>query len=93
MSLSSLETPLIQKKTFAKILGLGTASPEHSIAQSDAAMVAQQLKLSERWMDALPALYRKSGVQRRGSVLLGPDELPGMQRQSFYQPARLLVSW
>ncbi len=87
MSLSSLDTPVVKKKTFAKILGLGTASPEHSIAQSDAAIVAQQLNLSERWNDALPALYRKSGVQRRGSVLLGPDELPGMQRQSFYQPA------
>ena len=87
MSLSSLETPLIQKAIHAKILGLGIAAPEHSIAQSDAAIVAQQLKLSERWMDALPALYRKSGVQRRGSVLLGPDELPGMQRQTFYQSA------
>ena len=87
MSLSSLETPVDQKTIHAKILGLGIAAPEHSIAQSDAAIIAQQLNLSERWKDALPALYRKSGVQRRGSVLLGPDGMPGMQRQSFYQPA------
>ncbi len=73
MSLSSLATPVVQGVTLAKILGLGTAVPEYSIAQSDAAIVAQQLNLSERWKDALPALYRKSGVVRRGSVLLGPE--------------------
>ena len=87
MSLSSLETPMIQRATLATILGLATAVPEHSIAQSDAAIVAQQLNLSERWNNALPALYRKSGVQRRGSVLLGPEGLPDIQRQTFYQPA------
>ncbi len=73
MSLSSLATPVVQEVTCAKILGLGTAVPEYSIAQSDAAVVAQQLNLSERWKAALPALYRKSGVVRRGSVLLGPE--------------------
>ena len=87
MSSSSLETRLTQKKTLARILGLGTASPEHSIAQSEAAIVAQQLNLSDRWKDALPVLYRKSGVLHRGSVLLGPDNVPSIQRQSFYQPA------
>ena len=87
MSLSSLETPMVQRATVATILGLATAVPEHSIAQSDAAIVAQQLNLSERWNNALPALYRKSGVQRRGSVLLGPEGLPDIQRQTFYQPA------
>ena len=87
MSISSLESPLVKKAMIAKILGLATSIPEHSIAQSDAAIVAQQLNLSERWKDALPALYRKSGVQRRGSVLLGPEGLPDLQRQTFYKPA------
>jgi len=87
MSLSSVEIPAIQTKTSARILGMATAVPEHSIAQSDSAIVAQQLRLSERWNDALPALYRKSGVQRRGSVLLGPEGLPDLERQSFYKPA------
>ncbi len=87
MSLSSIETPLVKKATIAKILGLATSIPEHSIAQSDSAIVAQQLNLSERWKDALPALYRRSGVQRRGSVLLGPEGLSDLQRQTFYQPA------
>ncbi len=88
MSLSSLETPIAQRATFARILGVATAVPEYSIAQEDAAIVAQQLHVSERWHNALPALYRKSGVQRRGSVLLGPEGLPGRQRQSFYEPMR-----
>jgi predicted naringenin-chalcone synthase len=87
MSLSSLEIPLVQRASVATILGLATAVPKYSIGQGDAAIVAQQLKLSERWNSALPALYRKSGVQRRGSVLLGPEGLPDIQRQSFYQPA------
>ena len=87
MSLSSLETPVVQRASVATILGLATAVPEHSIEQGDAAIVAQQLNLSERWNNALPALYRKSGVQRRGSVLLGPEGFPDLQRQSFYQPA------
>ncbi len=86
MSSSSLETPVTQTATVATILGVATAIPEHSIAQSDAASVAQQLNVSARWNNALPALYRKSGVKRRGSVLLGQEGLPG-QRQSFYQPA------
>ena len=87
MSLSSLETPVEREATVANILGLGTAVPVHSIAQRDAAIVAQQLHLSERWKDALPALYRKSGVQRRGSVLLGPEDLQVTECQNFYQPA------
>ena len=87
MSLSSLETPVERRATVANILGLGTAVPVHSIAQRDAAIVAQQLHLSERWKDALPALYRKSGVQRRGSVLLGPEDLQVTERQNFYQLA------
>ena len=86
MSLSSLETPITQRATVAQILGVATAVPEHSILQEDAAIVAQQLHVSDRWHNALPALYRKSGVQRRGSVLLGPEGLPGRQRQSFYEP-------
>ena len=87
MSLSSYEPTETHRATVAKILGLATAVPEYSIAQSDAALVAQQLNLSERWNNALPALYRKSGVKHRGSVLLSPDRHDGLARQSFYQPA------
>jgi len=87
MSFTSVMTPVSQRATVAQILGLATAVPNNSIAQSDAALVAQQLKLSQRWNDALPALYRKSGVLRRGSVLLDTNDVPLSDRQSFYLPA------
>ncbi len=45
------------------------------------------LKLSERWNHALPMLYRKSGVNRRSSVLLTSDQGKPISRQSFY-PAK-----
>jgi len=66
------------------IRSIGTALPEYSIAQSDAALLAQKLRITERWHDALPALYRKSGVQRRGSVLLLNGDEADEQRQLFY---------
>jgi predicted naringenin-chalcone synthase len=75
----------------AQILGLGTASPVQSISQHDAALIAQELHITKRWHQARPALYRKSGVSRRGSVLLQSEQKKsedGMsQRQSFYQPS------
>lgn len=87
MSLNIAINVLPKQSTKACILGMGTETPEHSIAQNEAALVAQELGLSVRWRDALPALYRKSGVQRRGSVLLGPEDQPLSQRQSFYRPS------
>jgi alkylresorcinol/alkylpyrone synthase len=89
MSFSGLPTEIAKQTQIAQILGLATASPEHSIDQNDAAIIAQEIRVSERWHNALPTLYRKSGVQRRGSVLLGPESLPLTERQSFYQPATL----
>jgi alkylresorcinol/alkylpyrone synthase len=71
----------------ARLLGLGIASPAHSIMQSDAAKIAQDLHITERWHQALPALYRKSGVNRRGSVLLKSDHETDAPRQTFYQPS------
>ena len=87
MSISTAPRVSPTQTKAASILGLATATPAHSIAQTDAALVAQALKLSNRWHDALPALYRKSGVQRRGSVLLGPESIDTSERQSFYSPA------
>jgi predicted naringenin-chalcone synthase len=68
----------------AFLCSIGTALPEHAIEQSDAARVAQELRVTERWLDALPALYRKSGVKHRGSVLLKGADGVGMSRQNFY---------
>ncbi len=69
----------------ARVVGLATNSPPFSIRQEDACLIAQELGLSERWNQALPALYRKSGVQRRGSVLLKHEEGDPCERQSFYR--------
>jgi predicted naringenin-chalcone synthase len=64
-----------------------TAVPEHSILQSDSAILAQSIGITRRWRDALPALYKKSGVERRGSVLLQQESGAPELRQSFYAKA------
>ena len=69
----------------ASILGLGTASPSHAISQSDSALIAQDLHITQRWHQALPALYRKTGVRTRGSVLLAEETNSDTPRQSFYE--------
>lgn len=71
----------------AYLCSVGTASPRYSISQENAARVAQSLRLSERWLHALPQLYRKSGVKRRGSVLLTGDPETETQFQTFFQEA------
>ncbi|MFO0014420.1 MAG: type III polyketide synthase [Planctomycetota bacterium] len=68
----------------ARITEYATVIPEETILQSDAAHLAQGLGVSKRWNRMLPALYRKSGVHRRSSVLLGPPHDDVFSRQSFY---------
>jgi predicted naringenin-chalcone synthase len=71
------------------IRGLGTAVPEHSISQDDAAAMAvgfccstaQQTKL-------LPVLYRRTGVRTRHSVILNASTNGEPARQTFYEDAR-----
>jgi predicted naringenin-chalcone synthase len=72
---------------FAGIWSIGTASPDYSIEQSDAVAFAQEIGITTRWLNALPALYRKSGVRKRGSVLLTAAQGAPMTRQSFYPKA------
>ena len=72
-----------------RIRGLGTAVPEHSISQDAAAELAigfccatpQQTKL-------LPALYRRTRVRTRHSVILEASTLGEPTQQSFYANAR-----
>ena len=69
------------------IRGLGTALPQHSIAQGDAAAIAAQVALphqtpSPGQLRLLETLHRRSGVASRHSVLLQP---PGSDpRQTFF---------
>lgn len=66
----------------AHLLGIGTSLPPRSIAQADAAILAGQLRPQpERLMRLVPELYKRAGVQRRGSVLLGD------QGQGFFRPS------
>jgi alkylresorcinol/alkylpyrone synthase len=71
----------------ARITDFATVIPIETILQSDAALLAQGLGVSKRWNRMLPALYRKSGVHRRSSVLLGPPNDDLFARQSFYNVA------
>lgn len=71
----------------AALLGLGCAVPPRSIEQAEAAELAISLRPgNEAWRRLVPALYRRTTIRRRGSVLLETDGQP-VPRQSFYQPA------
>ena len=68
------------------IRGLATALPQRSIDQSAAAAIAQTFLAGHRDGKSLPALFRRTQVRTRGSVLLEQANGCG-PRQSFYWPA------
>lgn len=73
------------------VLGIGSALPVHSISQGQSLVFAKQMLFpSDLHGRAVDALYRKSAVDRRGSVLL-EGELAGQAAeavsQSFFPPA------
>ncbi len=71
----------------AAVLGIGTALPPRSIAQRDAAELAKAFCGPTReHAELLPVLYRRTGIRKRGSVLLGPAPGNGVD-QSFFPPA------
>ena len=68
------------------VLGIGTALPEHSITQVEAAQHAIALSCeTEEHARKLPKLYRVTAVERRSSVLLQPTG-KGDNRVPFYTP-------
>lgn len=71
----------------AAVTGLGTALPRHAIAQEDAAVIAQSLCADDAHARLLPALYRRSSVATRSSVLLHQPNGSVLDRQSFFPPA------
>ena len=79
-----------------KIVGLGSAAPEHSIAQADVA-AANELFCAgdDERLRLIPALYRRAGVRKRHSVLLQKADGEPLSRQSLYWAARdaLLSPW
>ena len=70
------------------LAGFGTAVPEHSIAQEDAADIgARFAAIDAKRAGTVRALYRKTGVRKRHSVLLERADGAPMDRQSFYAEA------
>jgi predicted naringenin-chalcone synthase len=68
------------------IAGLGTALPEHSIDQGDAAKIVESLSCDDdEQRRLLPALYRRTGVGQRHSVVLEASEGALDVRQSFFR--------
>ena len=69
--------------------GFGTALPDHRFTQVELAELhAGFCKLDEERGRTLAALYRRSGVKTRGSVVLEVADGALAARQSFYPPAR-----
>ncbi len=66
--------------------GFGSAVPEHSVSQADAAeLVLPFNSESEEQARVQRGLYRRAGVRRRHSVVLEATDASGVARQSFYQ--------
>ena len=68
--------------------GFGTALPEHRLTQKEAVELhATFCRFDHREARTLRALYRRSGVETRHSVLLDGSDGDLARRQSFYPPA------
>lgn len=80
--------PSLGKFTQARtrFAGISTAVPAQSISQDQAAWLAAQLHPQGSRESLIKALYRRSGVDRRGSVLLEGIDSNGQPLQSFYRP-------
>jgi predicted naringenin-chalcone synthase len=71
------------------LVGFGTALPEHRFTQAELAdLHAGFCKLDTERERTLSALYRRSGVATRSSVVLAVSNGLLAGRQSFYPPAR-----
>jgi predicted naringenin-chalcone synthase len=73
------------------LTGLATATPRHRIDQEHAASLAARLYPgNEKLRNLLPILYRQTGIQQRGTVLLEADCAESDIPQSFF--SRVLTS-
>lgn len=70
---------------FATIAGIGTALPSHRIERSDSEAITRGFCCqTEDHRRTLAAIFRRSGVETRHSVLLDSSEGDRASRQSFY---------
>ena len=76
-----------------QLLGIGTAVPEHFIQQSEAADFATTCLAGqadgEKAASLVRALYRRSGVQTRHSVVLDSSSDASPATQTFYEPSEM----
>jgi predicted naringenin-chalcone synthase len=71
------------------ITGIGTVVPPHRLTQAEAVELHTSFcGIEDGRARTLRALYRKSGVRTRHSVLLDGSDGPLAERQRFYPPAR-----
>ena len=71
------------------LAGIGTALPPHRLTQAEAVELHTSFcGIDSNRARTLRALYRKSGIRTRHSVLLEGSEGPLEERQRFYPPAR-----
>lgn len=69
------------------ITGLGLATPRYQISQRDAAELTSDFSCdSAEQRDLMSLIYRHSGVQTRGSVLLHAEAGSLAEREVFFQP-------
>ena len=74
----------------AYLHAIATAVPRHSISQPDTKVLSDHLgNTSGDQLRTTEAIYRKCGVERRGSVLIEKEDGPVPERQSFYFPGHL----
>ncbi|HSW29633.1 MAG TPA: type III polyketide synthase [Longimicrobiales bacterium] len=71
-----------------RIEGIGVAAPEHAMPQDEAAELLVSLLHEGGRARTVRALYARSGIRKRHSVLLDLPEGESTPRQSFYAPAR-----
>jgi predicted naringenin-chalcone synthase len=68
------------------LAGLGTAVPDHSLTQEEAVELHTAIcGIDAERSRTLRAVYRRSGVRRRHSVVLGTSDGPLHERQEFYE--------
>ena len=71
-----------------ELRGIGTARPEFSLTQAEALELHTTFcRIDETRARTLRALYRRSGVRSRGSVLVHTENGAIESRQTFYRPA------
>ena len=72
-----------------RVTGIGTAVPEFFISQADAARVwAEYAGVQGKQARTIQALYRRSGVKKRHSILLDEPNGSSVPRQTFFQPVQ-----